>query len=81
MLNRNDPNVPRKPGLEPLSRRGDRDDFDVTTYRYGLVAAVAIAGVAMIGAVVWATRTDHGSANAPQAQATEQGAKQAPPPK
>jgi hypothetical protein len=62
-MNRNDPNVSRQPGLESLSRRGDRDDFDETTYRYGLLAAAIIAAVALMGAMLWVLHEDSGIAS------------------
>jgi hypothetical protein len=80
-----DPNDRHAPGLDPQpSGKPPRDEegFDERLWTYGVVIAVMIAAVAVIGAVIWTFRGDHQTASQPKAQiyeTTGQGARPAAP--
>ena len=80
-----DPNDRHAPGLDPQpSGKPPRaeEGFDERLWDYGIVVAVVIGAVAVIGAVIWTIRDDHQTASRPKAEITEttgQGARPPPP--
>jgi hypothetical protein len=68
-----DPNDPHPPELDPQpSGKPPRDEegFDERLWTYGVVIAVIIGAVAVIGGVIWTFRDDHQTAIRPQPPVT-----------